>query len=240
MLKWSLQLHKWLALLVGVQVVFWVVGGIVMTAVPIGKVRGQHHAPPAQAVPLRLEAALPPQAVARAAGLRPSEATLKTTPRGLVWVLQTPDGAALAFDAATGRRLAPLRSAEARALAARAYAGPGRPVSARYFAQAPQETGKQGPLWRVEFDDAETTALYLSPDTGEVVSRRSNLWRIYDAFWRLHILDFKTGDDFNHPLIIAAAVLTLPMVLTGWVLLVIRLSRDLQHLRAGGRPRPPR
>ena len=68
-------------------------------------------------------------------------------------------------------------------------------------------------------------------DTGEVVSRRSNLWRFYDFFWRLHILDFKDGENFNHPLIIALAALTLPMVVTGWVLLVIRLGRDAKRMK---------
>ena len=33
-----------------------------------------------------------------------------------------------------------------------------------------QEAGKPGPLWRVDFDDAEKTSFYLSPETGEVVS----------------------------------------------------------------------
>jgi len=64
-----------------------------------------------------------------------------------------------------------------------------------------------------------------------VVSRRSDLWRFYDFFWRIHILDFKTGENFNHPVIIAAAALTLPMVLAGFVLLWIRLARDLRALR---------
>ena len=34
-LKLSTQLHKWIALVVGLQVLFWVGGGLVMTAIPI-------------------------------------------------------------------------------------------------------------------------------------------------------------------------------------------------------------
>ena len=40
---------------------------------------------------------------------------------------------------------------------------------------------------------------------GEVVARRSDVWRLYDLFWRIHILDFEAGENFNHPLIIGAA-----------------------------------
>ena len=43
MLRWSIQLHKWIALIVGIQVLGWVLGGLIMTALPIEKVRGEHH-----------------------------------------------------------------------------------------------------------------------------------------------------------------------------------------------------
>ena len=84
----------------------------------------------------------------------------------------------------------------------------------------------------MDFDDAERTSFYVAPDTGEVVSRRSNVWRFYDFFWRLHILDLKNGKDFNNPLLIGLTALTLPMVLTGFVLLWIRLAKDWRVTRA--------
>ena len=46
-------------------------------------------------------------------------------------------------------------------------------MSARLLPKAPQETGKTGPIWRVDFNDVEKTSFYLSPVTAEVVSRRS-------------------------------------------------------------------
>ena len=231
MLRWSLQLHKWIALVVGVQVLFWVLGGLVMTAIPIERVRSEHHVAEARPQPLAFDAVLAPDKAAAVAGVRPVEATLKTTPRGPLWVFRTADKATLAVDARTGRPVPPLTGPQARAAAAGAYAGEGRPVAARYFKAAPQETGKDGPLWRVDFDDAERTSFYVAPDTGEVVSRRSDLWRFYDFFWRLHIMDLKTGEDFNHPLLIAATALTLFVVLTGFILLWIRLARDFRTRR---------
>lgn len=229
MLRLSLQIHKWLALIVGLQVLFWVAGGLVMSAIPIGKVRGEHHVAEFQSSTLALDALLTASQAAAQAGVAPSEVTLKTTPRGAYWLLTTPDGATHAIDAVTGRHPAAIQAGEARLLAGIAYEGAGhKPIAATYIARAPQETGKSGAVWRVDFDDPERTALYLSPETGEVVSRRSNLWRFYDFFWRLHILDFKTGDNFNHPLLIGLAALSLPMAITGLVALVIRLKRDLR------------
>jgi uncharacterized iron-regulated membrane protein len=232
MLRWSTQIHKWLALVVGLQVLGWVLGGLVMSAIPIERVRGEHRYAVFQPLPLPAEGLVSVADVVGASGPAPVEATLKSTLRGAVWVLKDADGSTRSLDAVTGRPLAAMTPAEARQLAGAVYQGPGRPGAAVYLPEAPPETGRTGPLWRVAFDDPERTRFYLSPDTGEVVSRRSDVWRLYDAFWRIHILDFRTGEDFNHPLIIAAAALTLPMVVTGLVLLWIRLGRDLRALRS--------
>jgi hypothetical protein len=232
MLRLSTQIHKWLALIVGLQVLGWVLGGLVMTAIPIERVRSEHHIAEFAPDPLPHQGLVEMHAAAAAAGVTPVEATLKSTLRGPVWLLKGADATTRTLDARTGRPMAPLAAKEARLLAGVAYQGKGRPVAARYFAAAPQESGRTGPIWRVDFDDAEKTAFYLSPETGEVLTRRSNIWRFYDFFWRIHILDFKTGDDFNHPLIIAAAALTLPVVITGLIMLCIKLGRDLRAARA--------
>ncbi|HYG28112.1 MAG TPA: PepSY domain-containing protein [Caulobacteraceae bacterium] len=215
MLRLSTRLHKWIALIVGVQVLFWTLGGLIMTVIPIETVRSEHRLAERRAEPL------PPSALPVLAGRDAVEATLKSAPRAVVWVLKDADGKATVLSA-DGKPLPPLAEPEARRLAAHAYKGEGKPVSARHFAQAPQETGRDGPLWRVDFDDAERTSFYLDPQTGEVVSRRSAVWRVYDFLWRLHILDFKTGEDFNHPLIIGVSVLAVAMTLTGFVLLWFR------------------
>lgn len=225
MLRWSIWLHKWIALVVGVQVLFWVVGGTVMTVLPIAQVRSEHHQrhiTPA-AVPTR---GVVPLSAALAAAPGATEATLRSTPRGLVWSLRTSTGRSTALDALTGRVLPPLNASEAVRLAQVSYVGSGRAGSPQFFPTAPRETGKEGALWRVDFSDAEATSFYLDPLTGEVASRRSNVWRFYDFFWRLHIMNFGSGDNFNHPLLIGAAVVSLVVVISGFVLLWIRLRRD--------------
>jgi len=227
MLRWSLQLHKWIGLVVGLQVLGWVLGGLIMTAIPIERVRSEQHIATFQPDLLPLGRVITAQAAGTAAGMAPVEASLKSTLRGPVWTLKGADGHTLIVNALTGRPMAPMTPAEARLMAGIAYQGSGRPVAAQFLEAPPQEAGKKGPLWRVEFNDRERTAFYLSPETGEVLTRRSNVWRFYDFFWRIHILDFKTGDNFNHPLIVGAAAATLLMTVTGLVLLWIRLSRDL-------------
>ena len=51
--KW----HKWLALMVGLQVIAWASSGLFMSVVPIEKVRGEHLVQEASKVNLRAAAA---------------------------------------------------------------------------------------------------------------------------------------------------------------------------------------
>ena len=37
--RWTMWLHKWLALIIGVQVFIWLFGGFAMSALPIEQVR---------------------------------------------------------------------------------------------------------------------------------------------------------------------------------------------------------
>jgi len=231
-LRWALQLHKWIALIIGVQVLLWVTGGVVMSVIPIERVRGEHHTPPVVGRALPLGDVLPLGEAAKRAAVTPSKAELRPSPRGPVWVLTLTKGDPVAVDARSGVRLGAFDALAAKRYAQQSYVGSGKPVRAELLPKAPQETGKEGPLWRVDFDDEERTALYLSPQTGEAVSRRSDLWRFYDFFWRLHIMDWTKGENFNHPLIIAAALLALGTVIAGFVLLWLRLERDFKKWRA--------
>ncbi|WP_066625532.1 PepSY domain-containing protein [Brevundimonas vesicularis] len=237
-LRISTQLHKWVALAVGIQVLFWVAGGLVMTAIPIETVRSEHHVRERPPTALDLAQVRPVAEIANARSLTLSKAELRETPRGPAWMLSPVQGAALTVSARTGEAFPTMTPDVARRIATEAYRGQGAATGATLLAIAPQETGREGPIWRVDFDDMERTTFYLSPQTGEVVTRRSNVWRVYDFFWRLHIMDLEKGENFNHPLIIIVTFLTFTIVITGFILLWIRLARDFTLWRA--RRRDPR
>lgn len=232
MLRWATQIHKWLALIIGVQVLGWVLGGLIMTALPIDMVRGKHLYEPAAPQALPADGLLDYRAAAKAMGVTPVEASLKTTLRGVVWVLKDDAGKTHVVDAKTGAMVAPMDGREARMLASASYTGTGQPAAARFYPEAPVESSREGPLWRVDFDDKVHTAFYLAPETGEVVSRRTNVWRFYDFFFRIHVMNFGKDEGFNHPLIVVTAALTLAMSIAGVVLLWIRLRRDWMVKRA--------
>lgn len=77
--------------------------------------------------------------------------------------------------------------------------------------------GRALPLWRVSFQSPEKFNVYVDAWTGEVVARRTGKWRLFDFLWMLHIMDFDERDDFNTPLLQISALLGLILALTGLI-----------------------
>ena len=80
-------------------------------------------------------------------------------------------------------------------------------------------------MWRVDFDDSRHTTVYVSPQSGKVVGRRNTIWRVYDFFWMLHIMDYSARDNFNNPLVVTCAVIAWFLATRGIWLVVVWLKR---------------
>ena len=78
---------------------------------------------------------------------------------------------------------------------------------------------RKPPYWRVEFKGWNQPTLYISPSTGELISRRHNLWRIFDFVWMMHIMDYEGRTNVNNPLLRVATWSAVTMALAGAVLL---------------------
>ena len=191
--------HKWLALLVGLQLVIWSLSGIYMTVVHIDTIHGDH-----------LVKTIPPRSFDLASLADPLKvaAALKSSGVRLGWVgdrpayVVTTSTGERALDARTGEPLRPPGEPEIRSIAANLYTG-GHPISsARLINEVPAEIrGRKPPLWRVEFHHWNKPTFYLSPVTGELVTRRHELWRIFDFVWMLHIMDYDERENVNNPVL---------------------------------------
>ncbi len=195
--------HRWLALLVGLQLVAWAASGVYMTAVDLDFIHGdalvRNLEPPLDLGAVHVSTA---QALARFPGAH--RATLRALPTGgrAVYEIDGPSGVAL-IDAATGRLLSPLGEADAAALGRAYYAGRGALRRVTLIETDPpiELQGRRLPLWRTDFDDWVATSLYVDPDSGRLVVRRHRFWRWFDLLWSLHIMDYRERSDVNNTLL---------------------------------------
>ncbi len=211
--------HKWLAIVVGIQALIWTLSGLYMTAVHIDIIHGDHFIREAEPPPLDVGAIVDPAAAARAV---PGAQSAK-----LHWLLDRPtyivaseEGPKL-VDAATGSVLPPPTQGEVRRLADHWFTGEEKLASVRLIRELPGEIrGREPPVWRADFDGWNKPTLYFSPATGELLTRRHELWRVFDFAWMLHIMDYETRDNVNNWLLRPFTWAALLMALSGvWLLL---------------------
>lgn len=211
--------HKWLGLIVGIQVVLWLASGLYMTAVPIETVRGEHNIRKSEPLKLAADGLAPLDRILTG---RETRAELTDLYGALVWRLDAEGKPARLVDAKTGVTISPLTEAQARRIAEADFSGPGKIISATLIERDPEiEYRGALPVWRIQFDDRESTRLYVLAASGRVTARRTNIWRLYDFLWSLHIMDYGGRDNFNNPLVITAAFFGLILALTGaWIVWV--------------------
>lgn len=224
MRKWWFQVHKWVGLIVGLQILAWTVSGLFMTWFPIAQVRSEHLIREAKPRDLHAAVNLISAERAIAAVKAPiSRMELVDVAGRWMWRIDSAGKPHTLIDAEGGRVISPLDEKAARDIATADYAGKGAIASATLIEKdAPIEYRSTLPVWQIIFDDESETHLYVAPLTGKVVARRSGLWRTYDFLWGLHIMDYSERENFNHWPIILMSLLGLGLTISGIGILVIR------------------
>lgn len=221
-IRWPLlvrRIHKWLALFVGVQAVIWTLSGMYMVAVHIDYIHGDHLVRSDPPKARNLSAFVVPAAILAQEPMA-REIRFSSLLDQPVWRADTPEGAKI-FDAHTGVPLPSLTSSQVEEAARRVYTGDPTIVSTKLLTTAPLEMqSRKPPYWQVEFEGWNQPTFYISPSTGELISRRHNLWRIFDFAWMMHIMDYSDRTNVNNPLLRVATWSAVLMALAGaWLLI---------------------
>lgn len=224
---WVRRAHKWIGLVVGVQALLWMISGVYMTVVPLEIIHGDHlahvHGAPVSTTATRIDSRKLGELHPGLTGFK-----LKTILGREVYEIRQGNELAL-VDAATGTRLSPLDREAARRLADDVYTGEAKIRDIEWITKAPQEVAvRPVPMWAVHYDDMNRTTLYFSPQTGELLSRRHELWRWFDFVWMLHIMDYEAREDVNNTLLRVASATGLAFALSGLWLLLYSFNRRKQ------------
>lgn len=131
------------------------------------------------------------------------------------------------------RVLGTVNEQQAKAIALENLATPADIVDISLFEVNPPSeiSPRHLPFWRVEFDTADSATLYISAQSGEIVTKRHTFWRLFDWMWRFHIMDYDDGENVKNGLLTAFLSLSLVTTIAGLVLLVRRLRTKTQVSR---------
>ncbi len=221
--------HRWLGYLIAVQVLAWMLGGLVFAWVPFTAwvKGGDAFAKAQQPLPAGWAQAL---AAAQPQGAQPVLALRSVaTAAGPALVLRRQGGEQ--WLAAAGGEL-PRPDAESIGRFARSlYRGAGALAGVLRQEHVPtrlgivRELGERQGVWLARFDDALATRMYFDARSGEFLAVRNESWVLYDFFWRLHVMDYSGGEDFNNTLLRISASVAFALLATGLVLMTLALRR---------------
>ena len=220
--KTTYLLHRWIGLLISLQLLAWSLGGFIFSVLDIDEVHGDNEVSIRE--PSSIEIDHLPPAIAdslRAMEVeRVSNALLIDRGLGAFWELRSADGSWLGRIDSSGN-LADLISPEEAQWVAEEDFLPDAPILSVELIEdhAPSEyRGGRLPAYRVAMDHPKHTRIYIDAQNGRIMARRNTSWRTFDFFWMLHTMDYKERDNFNHPLLTIASLFAIAASSTGLVL----------------------
>lgn len=212
--------HKWLGLVIGLQILIWLATGLYMVVVDIDFIHGD---PLVKNMQDKVE--VPDEGPLSFASLRTkypdaSQIGLRPVMGRTFYTVITADKRYL-LDVETGAVKSPLNEETAREIAKYHFAGQAPVINVTLITSSPpmEIQTRRLPLWRIDFDDRFATSFYIDPYNGSLATRRHQYWRIFDFMWMLHIMDYDERSDAHNLLLITAQITGLTFAITGlWLL----------------------
>ncbi|MBB6609718.1 PepSY domain-containing protein [Pontibacter sp. Tf4] len=237
--------HRYLGIILGVQFLFWTLGGLYFSWNDIDKVHGDHLRKEKRYFPTDLKL-VSPRVVMDA--LKTSSKVDSVHSVQLIEIAGTPAYQVRYFsgemdhsahkagthmpaqptnikvqlaNAETGKFIPALSEVEAVTVAKNQMADPVKVEKVEYLTEVGahhEYREKPLPAYAVTFSKPDNCTVYVSAELGTFQAIRHNQWRVFDFLWMLHTMDYEGRDNFGNILLRAFSIFGLFTVLSGFVL----------------------
>ena len=218
--------HRWLGLIVSIQLLMWTASGLFFSIPDITDVRGEQYLSQTHSIninQLARENLVSISTIVDIAkvNLEANETVLLKHRAGrlIYQVEKNAPEKKLIFDALTGQPMTYITPTEALAIVVdRTELSPTEAVLINEPKTGSEFRGRDLPLYKVTVTKPKKGIVYVDPVTGEIAAIRTKLWRAWDFLWSLHIMDYQERDDFSQWLLRLFSVLGVLTVLSGIIL----------------------
>lgn len=235
--------HRYLGVLLGIQFLFWTLGGLYFSWTDIDEIHGDFQRKPVPRLTGAVHLVSPDSVLGRLNHQIDSLQSLQLTT-----ILQRPFWSIAYYsgnsrhtvlaDAQTGVARAAIDKEEAVAIARESFNGDGALQSVAYLTTTGSHheyRGKPLPAWAVTFSRPENTTVYVSADYGKVESFRTNKWRVFDFLWMMHTMDYQQRDNFNNWLLRAFSLFGLATIFSGFALFWVSRKKKKGGVAGSGK-----
>ena len=201
--------HKYLSLVISIQLLLWTVSGIYFAFNKIELVRGEEY--------------LIEQKVSKL-NLKEVESSFSGKNVNFVrrldeWIIKVETDSGFSYTDLQGQSLDELNAEEVREVVRQSTNL--IPLMAQRIDKPEiraEFRGRNLPIFKVATSTTDNINVYVDAFTGEVTAIRSDSWRIWDFLWGAHIIDYSERENINNFLIKILSILALISSLSGIVL----------------------
>lgn len=221
-MTWIRKLHKWVSVIVGIQLLLWLLSGLYFNVMDHSKSAGRTYRNfDKQSIEIDKSRLVEPKLV-----LQQFQPTISLT---LIQLLDKPyyllthqQGLYQHFkndyslvNAYNGKKIV-IDKGMANSLAQQSYNGPGDISSTQLITSSLDEFPKEkNNAWQINFSDEINTSVYLDANSGRIIGHSDDNKRLAELFFMVHFMDYAGEGSFNNLAIIAFAFITLWLSLTG-------------------------
>ena len=217
------KLHKWLSLLVGLQLLIWLSTGLYFNLMDHQKAAGNEFRHRPAIAQVDLNRLVEPKLVLSQSKLAVSlkQISLLDHP---YYLLTHDKGLYSHFkndyslvDAYSGISVV-IDEEMAKKIALSSYKGKGIIESAIRLSPPYEDIPReQNAVWQISYADEVNTSVYVDTGSGRIVKHSNDDKRFADIFFMLHFMDYGSEGSFNNVQIILFAIFTLFFALTGLI-----------------------
>jgi len=225
--------HRYLGVFIGIQFLFWTLGGLYFSWTNIKEIRGDHLRKIVETINIEREFISPNAALGE---LKKIENKAEIKSLRLIEIFgetfyeikyETPETEkTIAVNAVSGKPRGQISETEAKKIALESLKEPSTVKTVEFLTK--ENVGghheyreKPLPAWAVTFENSDDLTVYLSAETGQIGAFRTNKWRIFDFLWMLHTLDLKERDNINNYLLRGFSLLGIITILSGFALFFV-------------------
>lgn len=219
-----------MGLILGIQFLFWTIGGLYFSWSNMDEVHGDHQKAHLHPLSSNLNLANP-QLILDKIAVKDSVKFVFDI--HLIQILGKPvyqityskehyKGKKIQLaNAVTGDLRTPLTENEAVAIAKSSFSDTAKVSKIEYLITTTghHEYREQPlPAYAITFNHPSSTTVYVASELGTVQKFRNNKWRIFDFLWMMHTMDYQTRDNLSNWLLRAFSIFGLLTILSGFTL----------------------
>ena len=201
--------HKYLSLIISIQLLLWTISGIYFAFNKIELVRGEQY----------IIKDKPSSIEINNLNISSNVKNIEIFKRLNQWVVKLEMDAGFKYQDLLGNEVYELSPNQAiEVVKLKTTLSPIDAMKINESSARSEFRGRSLPIYKIKTDSSDDTNVYVDVMSGKIVAIRSDSWRVWDFLWGAHIIDYRQRDNINNILLKIFSILALLSSLSGIVL----------------------